>query len=237
MASTSETSFGAKLRNAQDLLNIIQGFTGYAPPRTQESIASMTTLIGSITTTNTSLASTTQQYKSATAARQIAYSGTSTSIEKLLSPIKNAVDAQYGKTSPESQSIGSAIKAMRSTKLVKLPADPTKESQVNTVSQSERSYGSILQSFSNIISSLQQFSGYNPSNNILKIATLQASVTQINTLNNSVAQRLQAMKTNQTNRNTLYVDLKDRTQRIKSYVKAQYGNKSNEYNLIKGLKI
>ena len=237
MASTSETSYGAKLRNAQDLLNIIQGFAGYAPPRSQESIASVTTLISSITTINTSLAGTTQQYKSATAARQIAYSGTSTSIEKLLSPIKNAVDAQYGKSSPESQSIGSAIKAMRATKLVKLPADPTKESQINTVSQSERSYGSILQSFSNIISSLQQFSGYNPSNNNLKIATLQASVTQTNTLNNTVAQRLQAMKTNQTNRNALYIDLKDRTQRIKSYVKAQYGNNSNEYKLIKGLKI
>ena len=237
MASTSETTFGAKLRNAQDLLNIIKGFAGYAPPRTQESVASMTTLINSIVTANTATANTTQLYKSAVAARQVAYRGTSTSIEKVLSPIKGAVDAQYGKKSPESQSISSAIKAMRSTKLVKLPADPTKETQEKTVSQSERSYGSIIQSFSNIISSLQQFSGFNPSNNSLKIATLQATVTQIKSLNNTVAQRIQALKTNQTNRNTLYLDLKDRTQRIKSYVKAQYGNNSNEFNLIKGLKI
>lgn len=237
MASISETTFGAKLRNAQDLLNIIQGFVSYTPPRTQETVASMTTLISSIVASNTSTANTTQQYRSAVAARQVAYRGTSTSIEKVLSPLKGAVDAQYGKKSPESQSLSSAIKSMRSTKLVKLPADPTKETQEKTVSQSERSYGSIIQSFSNIISSLQQFNGFNPSNNNLKIATLQATVTQINTLNNTVAQRIQALKTNQTTRNTLYLDLKDRTQRIKSYVKAQYGNNSTEFNLIKGLKI
>ena len=237
MASTSETTFGAKLRNAQDLVNIIQGFTGYTPPRAQETVASMTTLINSIVTANASTANTMQLYKSAVAARQVAYKGTSTSIEKVLSPIKGAVDAQYGKKSPESASISSAIKAMRSTKLVKLPADPTKETQEKSVSQSERSYGSILQSFNNLISSLQQFTGYNPSNTNLRIATLQATVTQINTLNNTVAQRIQVLKTNQTTRNTLYLDLKERTQRIKSYVKAQYGNNSTEFNLIKGLKI
>ena len=43
MASTSETTFGAKLRNAQDLVTYITGFVGYVPPRTQETVASMIT--------------------------------------------------------------------------------------------------------------------------------------------------------------------------------------------------
>ena len=129
MASTSENTFGAKLRNAQDLLNYIQGFTGYAPPRTQESVASMTTLITSIVTANTTTANNQQQYKAATAARQAAYKGTNGSIEKLLPSIKGAVEAQFGKKAPETESIGAQIKTMRSNKLVKSPADPTKLTQ------------------------------------------------------------------------------------------------------------
>ena len=237
MASTSENTFGAKLRNAQDLLNYIQGFTGYSPPRAQESVASMTTLITSIVTANSTTANNQQQYKAATAARQAAYKGTNGSIEKLLPSIKGAVEAQFGKKAPETESIGAQIKTMRSNKLVKSPADPTKLTQEKTVSQSERSYGSMVQSFNNIIASLQQFSGYNPSNVNLRIASLQATATQVTTLNNTVAQKTLALKKAKASRKTLYADLKDRAQRIKSYVKAQYGVSSNEYNLIKGLKI
>lgn len=237
MASTSENTFGAKLRNAQDLLNFIQGFAGYAPPRTQESVASMTSLIASIVTANSTTASNQQQYKTATAARQAAYKGTNGSIEKLLPSIKGAVEAQFGKKSPETASIGAQIKTMRSNKLVKSPTDPTKQTQEKTVSQSERSYGSMVQAFNNIIASLQQFSGYNPSNANLKVAALQTTATNANALNNTVAQKTLALKNAKANRDTLYADLKDRVQRIKSYVKAQYGIASNEYKLIKGLKI
>jgi hypothetical protein len=237
MASISENSFGAKLINAQNLVNMIQGFTGYNPPRTQESIVGMNALLTSITSANNSASSILQQYKSAVSARQIAYKGSSTSIDRLLSPLRGAVDAQYGKKSPEGQSISTIIKSMRATKLVRLPADPSTDSQEKTISQSERSYGSIIQTFNTLIASLQQFNGFNPSNNTLKIASLQASVSKINTLNDSVAQKIQALKTAQTNRKTQYTDLKDRVQRIKSYVKAQYGTASNEYNMIKGLKV
>jgi hypothetical protein len=237
MASTFENTFGAKLRNAQDLVNFVQGFVGYAPPRTQETVASMNTLISNIVTSNNSLATLKQQFTTAVSARQNAYRGTSASLEKLLSPIKGAVEAQYGKTSIESKSIGSLISGMRASKLIRLPADPTKATEEQTISQSERSYGSIIQSFNNIVSGLQQFAGYNPSNVNLRIASLQAVATNITTLNNTVAQRLQAIKASQTTRNTQYTDLKDRVQRIKSYVKAQYGMASTEYNMVKGIKV
>lgn len=237
MASTVENTFGSKLRNAQDIVNIVQGFTGYAPPRTQETVASVNSLITSIVTSNTTLANTKQQYDLAVASRQNAYKGTPVSIDKLLVSIKGAVDAQYGKTSKESTSITSQLQAMRATKLVRLPADPTKGTQETTISQSERSYGSIIQSFNNIVGGLTQFTGFNPSNPNIKVAALQATATNVTNLNNTVAQKIQALKTNQTNRNALYTDLQDRIQRIKSYVKSQYGMNSNEYNLIKGKKV
>ncbi len=237
MASTSETSFGAKLRNAQDLVTYITGFTGYVPPRTQETAASMTTLINSIIATNATESSQQENYKIAVDARQSAFSKKTGSVDKLLSPIKGAVDAQYGKKSTEAEALNAIIKKMRATKLTKAPADPTKPEQASTISQSERSYGSITQSFNDIINTLSQFTGYNPTNNTIKVATLQTVATQLTTLNTTVIQKIQPLKTTRASRQAQYTDLKDRVQRIKSYVKAQYGNTSAEYNMIKGLSI
>lgn len=237
MASTSETSFGAKLRRAQDLLTFITGFVGYAPPRTQESVAGFTTLINSIIATNATESSQQENYKIAVDARQAAFSKKTGSIEKLLSPIKGAVEAQYGKKSSEAVAINAIIKKMRATKLTKAPADPAKPEQAKTISQSERSYGSMTQFFNDIISNLTQFTTFNPSSNTIKVATLQATATQLTTLNNAVAQKTQLLKTTRTTRASQYTDLKDRTQRIKAYVKSQYGNTSTEFNLIKGISI
>jgi len=126
---------------------------------------------------------------------------------------------------------------MRSTKLVKPPVDPNAPAQSKIISQSEHSYGSMTQFFNDIISTLGQFTGYNPTNTAIKIAGLQATATQLTTLNNTVAQKIQALKIARASRQSSYTDLRDRVQRIKSYVKAQYGINSNEYKLIKGIKI
>jgi hypothetical protein len=237
MASTNENTFGARLRRAQDILNYIQGFAGYNPPRPQESVAGFTTLVNSIVSSNGSESGIQQQFKSAVDLRQAAFKGTNTSVEKLLAPIKGAVESQFGKKSTESEAVTAIIKVMRSTKLVKTPVDPNAPAQKKVVSQSERSYGSMTQMFNDIISTVGQFTGYNPTNAAIKIAGLQATSAQLTTLNNTIAQRIQSLKTVRAGRLGLYTDLKDRVQRIKSYVKAQYGINSNEYKLIKGIKI
>lgn len=237
MVSTSENSFGAKLRKGQDIVVYISGYNGYAPPRSQESVQGMTTLLNSIITTNTTETAQKENYKVAIDARQLAFSKKSGSIDKLLSPIKGAVEAQYGKKSSEAVSLNSIIKKMRSTKLTKAPADPTKESKKNTISQSERSFGSRTQFFNDIVTNLTQFPGFNPSSATIKIASLQATAAQVTSLNNAVVQKTQQLKTTQATRIAQYAELNDRVQRIKAYVKAQYGINSVEYNQIKGLSI
>ena len=138
MASTNENTFGARLRRAQDLLNFIQGFTGYNPPRPQEAVAGFTTLVNNIITTNGNESSVQQQFKSAVDSRQLAFKGPNTSVEKILAPIKGAVESQFGKKSTESEAVTAIIKNMRSTKLVKPPADPNAPAQKKAISQSER---------------------------------------------------------------------------------------------------
>ena len=237
MSSTTENLFGARLRRGQDLQTYIAGFTGYTPPRSQESVAGYTTLINSIVTINASESSLQQNYKAAVDARQSAFTKTTASVDKLLAPIRGAVEAQYGKKSTEADAIAAIIKTMRATKLVQLPPDPSTPTVKKTLSQSERSYGSMTQYFNDIINTLTQFTAYNPTNVAIKTATLQTLAAQLTTLNNAVATKIQVLTTARVNRQALYTDLKDRAQRIKSYVKAQYGTTSNEYNLIKGISI
>lgn len=241
MTSTSESSFGAKLRRAQDLLTYIQGFTGYAPPRTQESAAGFQTLLTTIITSNTTETTAQQLYKAAVDARQAAFKSNPISVTKMLPQIKGAVEAQYGKKSTEAVAANAIIKTMRASKLIITPAapstDPNNPTTAQALSQSEKSYGSQTQYFNDLINTISQFAAYNPSNNNIKLAQLQTFATTITTLSNTVAQKLQPLKTARATRTSSYTDLKDRVQRIKQYVKAQYGTNSNEYNLIKGIKI
>ncbi len=241
MASTTESSFGAKLRRAQDLLTYIQGFTGYAPPRTQESATGFQTLLTSIIASNTSEINAQQQYKVAVDARQAAFKTNPVSITKLLPQIKGAAEAQYGKKSTEASAINAIIKTMRASKLIISPAapstDPNNPTVEQTLSQSEKSYGSQTQYFNDLINTISQFTGYAPSNNNIKLPQLQTFSTSITTLNTAVAQKLQPLKTARATRTASYKDLKDRVQRIKQYVKAQFGTNSNEYKLIKGISI
>ncbi len=237
MVSSSENSYGAKLRKSQDLLTYISGFSKYEPPREQESVSAMEELIRSIISTNTSEGNQRENYKEAVDSRQAAFSKNTGSVEKLLSPIKGAIESQYGKKSTEASAVNATIKKMRATKLTKAPTDPTKEKQEKKISQSERSYGSMTQFFNDIVNTLTQFPEYNPSSDPLKIASLQETASKLTTLNDKVAQKVQQLTSTRTSRQDLYTELKDRVQRIKSYVKSQYGNNSQEYKLIKGLSI
>jgi len=235
--AASENSFGKKLRNAQDMLTFVQGFTNYTPPRTQESVVSLQTLITSITSANATEATVKQQYRAAVDARATVFVKGTNGISKLLTVIRAAVEAQYGKNSAEATSVNAIIRTIRSTNSVPAPVATEGAEAAQTVSRSQRSYGSQTQYFNNLVNTLNQLPGYNPSNPTIKIAALQTFVTQLTTLNNAVAQKFAGLQTARTSRTTLYTELSDRTQRMKAYVKSQYGQVSNEYRLIKGIAV
>jgi hypothetical protein len=237
MSSHSESSFGAKLRKAQDIQTFVAGFTGYNPPRAQESASGFLTFLNSIVTTNGTESSQEENYHVAVSLRHDAFVVKPSSVQKLLVQVKGAVESQFGKKSVEAATVNAIIKKMRNSKLIKLPADPTHPDQAKKLSQSEHSYGSWAQYFNDIINTLSQFTGYNPTNLTIRVTALQSTATQLTTLSNTVIQKIQALKTTRVSRSSMYDDLRDRVQRIKAYVKAQYGNTSTEYNSIKGIRI
>jgi hypothetical protein len=235
MKNLNVSSFGARLRRAQDLKTNIQGFNNYNPPRPNESVAGFSSLIDDIMAANINESTVLQELKAAIEGRHNAFIGTTSSLKKLAVQIRGVVEAQYGKNSLEAQAIATIIKKMRSSKLVKPPVPAEGTVTAKTISRSELSYGSLTKTFNDIIGTLLQFTDYNPANDALKIQQLQAFSAQLTQLNDLVTQKHQALKLARSNRKALYDDLADRTRRVKSYVKSQYGNTSNEYVLIKKL--
>ncbi len=237
MANITEASLGNRLRQAQDLLQYIQKFPNYSPPRVEEQVEQFGDLLQQITTTNSQVALNKDIYSLAVDRRVQAFKGSENSLMKLVTKIRGAVEAQYGKQSKAFQLINNQVKVIRNTKVAKPPQNPDNEKESGTVSRSQRSYGSLTQAFRNLVQILQSLPDYNPSNPILKIEELQKFSNQLNALNDEVAEKVHTLKAARSVRNLLYGQLKERVKRIKAYIKAQYGMQSKEYELVRGLRV
>src|SRR4051812_24650815 len=121
MASSSERSFGARLGKVQDIVQYSKGWEGYAPPRNNESAEGMETFIAEVIEANRLQTANQQNYNTAIVKRQKHFYKEITSIDKMLSPIRGAVEANFGKKSTQAKQVGAIIKLMRKTKAVKLP--------------------------------------------------------------------------------------------------------------------
>ena len=234
MASTSEITFGTRIANAQAISTHVKSFTLYQPPTASTSIASYDELIVGMKAENNSVATKKHAYTLAVDVRQKHFVKEPTSIGKILSPIVAAVRAKMGKSSKEVAEITALMVKIRGEKVKKAKEGDT----ADTVSQSQRSYGSVTQKFSDIVSTLSalgdNYAAVNPN---LQLPALLAKVADITTANNSVTTTYGELKTSVDTRTHKYADLSERTQRIKEAVKSQYGVNSIEYRLIKGLSV
>jgi valyl-tRNA synthetase len=235
MPSQSELSFGARLLRANNLLTYMNNFNGYAPPRENEAVANFEQLLENIADANAKESFAKQNYDMAVSNRHKAFKVDKRSVFKLLAPIRGAVQAQYGKDGKEFKLIDAAVKNIRASKVVK---KTVKDSDVEvSVSTSEQSYGSITQYFTDLVNKLAQLEGYNPSNDAIKKNQLLDFVKELNLLNKEVASSFHSLRSIKNLRRNLYNELSERVGRIKAYVKGNYGTQSEEYTLIKGMKI
>ena len=234
MASTSEVTLGARVANAEKLLTNLQSFTDYTAADPLLSIANLKTLIKDVRTKNSETASAAQIYSAAVDVRQNLFQKADNSLIKILSLVGATVRSSFDKTSKEAADISALITKIRGVKVKRSVKDPT----TDFISQSERSYGSMTQNFSDMITTLENYGEkYTPVNNEIKIATLKAKLTKLNDANVSVTSTYGVQKEKRDDRADLYKNLTAITQRIKDGVKGQYGLKSTEYGLIKGLKV
>ncbi len=234
MASTSEVTIGARVTNAEKILTYLQAFEGYAPTDATIKIPALVTLITNTKAKNTETASSVQTYSAAVDKRQALFQSDTNSLIKVLSPIGATVRSAFSKASKEATDIAAMIIKIRGARISKGSKDQSGE----FVSQSERSYGSMTQNFANIITTLENYGAkYDPLNAYIKIAALKEKLTQLTEANIAVTASYGKLKEKRDDRATLYKELTTITQRIKDAVKSQYGLRSTEYNLIKGIKV
>ena len=234
MASISENSFGKRLENAQALSTNLQSFANYSELNTELSIENLNSKVLELLNNNAEVASKSQTYSSSVTAKQNIFLKDSNSISKIVTPIIANVRSIYGKNATETENIMNLVTKIRG---IKVARSSTTEN-TDTVSQSERSYGTILQTFSDIITTLTIFgTNYSPTNaecSVTKLIQKRDLATQINTTS---VQEFGALKMARESRTTKYEQLSQLCQRLKETVKAQYGTQSVEYKLVKGLKI
>ena len=77
------------------------------------------------------------------------------------------------------------------------------------------------------------FEGYKPSKETLKLPSLQEMSEKLAKLNDTVSQKINQLRSVKADRLKMYDEVRERSLRIKSYVKAHYGVDSNEYNMIR----
>ena len=235
MASTSEATFGARLRNAQDLVKVLAKVSNYTAARPEESVAEMTALCNNIVAMNSTVTTALQAYNTGTKTRTGLFRTDTYSLTKLLSPIRKYVAALYGKDSIEENQVMKIITRIRNSKITTVAATTTTTEY--TISQSEKSYGSLTQAFTDLVDTLKTFQNYAPAIPHLQIANLDALLAMVTTTNDTVIDALTTLRISRKQRIDLYDDLHNRAQRIKNIIAASYGNSSQEYKLVKSLKI
>ena len=234
MASSIENTIGARVTNAEYLSTYLKGFKNFAPSDPALSGPELADLIANIKAANTETAAAIQHYSNAIDARNKLFTEDVDSVRYVLSAIGATVRASFGKTSKEAGNIAEMIHNLRGKTFKKSTKTPTEES----ISQSERSFGSMTQNFSAMITTLESFgSKYTPSNSAISIPTLHIKLNLMGESNIAVAAAYGPLKEKRDDRFVLYQRVNILTQRIKDAIKSQYGLKSTEYNLVKGLKV
>ena len=234
MASSIETTIGARVANAESISTHLTAFKNFSPPDAALAGPKLSALIDNIKATNTEAAAAIQRYSNAVDTRTKLFKEDVNSVSFLLSAIGATVRASFGKNSKEAGNIASMIQNLRGVTSKKAPKEPSQDS----VSQSERSFGSVTQNFSNLITTLESFGGkYTPANSDISIPALHIKLNLMGNSNVAVTASYGSLKEKRDDRFVLYQRLNILTQRIKDAVKSQYGSKSTEYNLVKGLKV
>jgi hypothetical protein len=233
MASNSEVTFGAKLKNAKDIALHLRSFTGYNPPKEEQKPDNLEALTDLARIANKAVAGNEELYSKAVDNRQRLFEKDADSLEKIMSPIAANIRSAYGKKSKEIDIITGYVLKIRGEKRKKEKKEPTEES----VSQSARSFGSMTENFSDMIATLEKMTDYKPANKDLATTALTGKLAVLEQSNTAVTDSFRVLKNSRDERNNLFDRLNVLVQGIKNAVIGQYTINSQEYKLIKGLKV
>ncbi|MFZ1517227.1 MAG: hypothetical protein WAU11_00540 [Ignavibacteriaceae bacterium] len=229
MASTSERTFGQRYTKGRDLVEYLKLVTGYAPTESALLPANLTTLLDSINTANSEVASTVSIMQTARDERLTMFKNNTTGLITRCAQVRDYIASflPQGKKSADYKKVQKIVMLMRGIRLSKKP--PVTEGGKKSVSTSERSYGSMLQAGKDVLEIIKTTSGYAPSNTAITIANFTTLVATLDAKNSEVANKQEVYDNKIEDRGNLYTELADRVTKVKAALASQYGKQSNEY--------
>lgn len=166
--------------------------------------------------------------------RQIAFGA----IPKLATRIVNAMDATDipDLLIKDARGILAKIRGTSSRKSKDIQPDEQGNVSNNTISTSRRSYDSILENYSMLLTIVEQQADYQPNENDLKINTLKALLPQLHTLNNAVNEGVILLANARYERDAAFympnTGILPRVRDVKAYAKSIFGADSRQYKLL-----
>ena len=246
MASTSETGHHKNVANFEDLISFCVGYGAtYNPSKNTLKIPQLQTQLSSVKLNMTSVTNTSVAFNNATNARKAAFLG----LEKLSTRLVSALDATNASdelvkdlktVNNKMQGARKKLKVVFGGKAV-TPIDPSAPvvDTPKTISNSQRSYDSIIEHFSKMIAILSTEPSYVPNENDLKIATLNTQLTNLKNTNTGVANAFTTWSNSRIARNaSLYNPANGvcaTAKEVKGYVKSVFGATSPQYKQISSL--
>jgi hypothetical protein len=238
MASTSETGHIKNVSLFEDLITYCQSYgTDYNPSNAMISIAQLQSAYSATQTALNDFKSQKTSFDMAVNQRRNAFDD----IKPLSTRIYNALIAS-GAPSLTIDDAKGINKKMQGTKTPKVNTEMTNtENSMSpkTISTSQQSYDRLIDHLVNLIELLQQTPQYNPNENDLKVAQLQAKVTNLqsaktawiaafSTYSNAIRMRDEKLYHPETGIVSLAL-------KAKKYVKSLYGAQSTQYKQIGAL--
>lgn len=230
MASRSEATFGQRYEKGNQMLVLIQGLTDYLPTNTDITPISFKNFLTDLNLLNNTTAQNQDTLSQVRDLRNNSYHGPN-GLKELGGMIRDYIGSlQGGKNTNTYKNIKKEVNKLKGYKKPKTKMVDNVE--VKTLSQSEQSFGSLIQSGKNILAIIQGIQGYAPSNTNITVQGFQAILNNIEILNNSVQEKNILVANNIANRKEMYEGengLRVRLQMIKNYIAGTYGKNSQEY--------
>ena len=236
-------SFSSRYGRGLEVIAILKSKQDYNSTRPEESLVNFQNFLESIHVINNTVTQNEEDTKVLTDARHALFNEGQGSVMRTFTALKSNVGWQYGFESTEYKLLDIIWNRMISSGIVSnatgeqtITEEPQDSEVKKSRKNSERTFSAMSKNFEDFIVTISGFQNYNPGPDKFKLENLNATLTTINDFNTQIADKKLKLDVIKKQRLSLYSELKDRTDRIKSNIRSQYGVDSDVFIRTNSLK-
>lgn len=240
MASTSETGHAKNVANFKKIVSFCKGYkTKYNPSRASIKMDALDALITEADAIMQALKTEEDNFNGATNERMIYFEPLKVLSTRIINALKSTEVSE--ETKKDARTVNKKLQGRRANPKDKptpigtdqpLPTD-------NSISVSQQSYDSLIDNFEKLVVLVSSETNYAPNEPELSVAGLQATLTEMERLNQAVIDKFTALSNVRINRNNLLYNpvtgMGTTIKNIKSYVLSVFTASSPEYKQISGI--